>query len=638
LYGPDGSTPLTDTNGSGAIDTGVVAMGQAFKVTAKIETPPAAVVGDANVALLGFQSTISPVLTLDATIQSAVPAAFAQTLFEQPSRALSMIVSQPNATRKMPVTDDNWYEQGSTAPALAVAETVPGYFYAWTNLRYIDEIWRAEIEYRLTGKSGDPATGISKLTDHDHVTIQTLDIDPAVAVAPNGNIAVAWYRLIEQPDASKNYNVFLSILDSNGQPIGDAINITNNPNWRADQQPDYDVPAFASPRVAATADDRFLIAWHSSVLTYTHQGTDTIDVDLEDIYYAIYESDGISVTDAVKLSNNIPGEYTRSVEPALAAVDDTAFFITWVQHSEILSATRYGDIYFSVLSSSGAEIEEPTIVIDDHLPNDWRNADVVQLSGGNIIVAWRALGCDGYPWSSRIRYAVFKPNTYKRSGQPACLPPTIVADSADEGVSLVPDGVGRAIVTWTDSEWWADGKGAPRERLYYALLNANGNVATDPMIFYQSRPSLSQLSTGLYGYGSASRIFVDAAIAIDPLKTNGVVGVPVFLDVAYQNLGTLAGTGVIVTATLSSSLTYLGDNAPSAPSLDGRNIVWSLPPLSPWAKEAFTLEVQVEQSTEFLRGTLSNRAQPTTNHWLKSWFDTIPCSCRQSSSRTKPAA
>ena len=107
-------------------------------------------------------------------------------------------------------------------------------------------------------------------------------------------------------------------------------------------------------------------------------------------------------------------------------------------------------------------------------------------------------------------------------------------------------------------------------------------------------------STGR-GYGSASRIFLDAAIGIDPLTTDGLPGDLVALDIEINNLGIVTGTGVMVTVSLAHSLTYLASSLPSTPTVAGQNVIWTLPDLAPTAPNVYSIQMGVSQSAKLLR-------------------------------------
>jgi hypothetical protein len=89
-----------------------------------------------------------------------------------------------------------------------------------------------EIEYTLLDRYGDTARAVNKLTNHTGATWSTYDYEPAVAVAPNGHIGVAWYRyLYDSSDDAWNYNIYYAVLDPSGGVAVPPTNLTNNPVW-----------------------------------------------------------------------------------------------------------------------------------------------------------------------------------------------------------------------------------------------------------------------------------------------------------------------------------------------------------------------------------------------------------------------
>jgi len=95
LYGPDGITPLTDTNDNGMVDTGLVPQGSTFLVTARIAAPRDATLNDANAASIIVYSSRDVGKHKVATLQTVVPAFFAQVLQDNADGAMSLFLAQP---------------------------------------------------------------------------------------------------------------------------------------------------------------------------------------------------------------------------------------------------------------------------------------------------------------------------------------------------------------------------------------------------------------------------------------------------------------------------------------------------------------------------------------------------------------
>ena len=85
--------------------------------------------------------------------------------------------------------------------------------------------------------------------------MNTNDLAPAVAVAPDGNVGVLWYRDLYDDSSGTSrdlYNVYFAVLDASGDLVYGPANVTNNTEWY-----EWDThigPRFDTPRIAATDD------------------------------------------------------------------------------------------------------------------------------------------------------------------------------------------------------------------------------------------------------------------------------------------------------------------------------------------------------------------------------------------------
>lgn len=226
LYDDTGA-PLTDTDSDSTIDVGSVAQGNSTTIIAEVEAPSAVTVGDDNTAAITFRSSIDTSKSKTVSLQSTIPAPFAQVYQDDADGAMSLYLAQPSAQSVKKVTSD-WaggYE-------MAVAETSGGFVYLWNDYNWTGDFSTYEIKYTLLDNSGETARGISKLTNLSGATVNVYDYDPAVAVAPNGNIGVVWYRyLYDLSNYHWNYNIYYTVLNAAGDKVVQPTNLTNNPHW-----------------------------------------------------------------------------------------------------------------------------------------------------------------------------------------------------------------------------------------------------------------------------------------------------------------------------------------------------------------------------------------------------------------------
>jgi hypothetical protein len=483
LFREDGATPLGDSDRDGTVDTGSIAQGASQTVVVRVRAPDGARVGDADAVAVTARSSLDSGKSRTAYMQAAIPATFAQVYTDYADGAQSLFLVRPGSQVVRKATGD-WYGAGDPA----VAELAGGGFvYVWSRTRHLEppsDLYVDELEYALLDREGNTLHPVSRLTDLSSATLPTHDFQPTVAVAPNGRIGVTWYRYRWDPSTSLyNTNIYFAILDPSGSLVYGPANLTNNDLWRDWNDPN--VPAFFYPRVAATDDGRFVLAWVRDI--WESEGL------VDDIYYAIRASDGTPVKAVTRLTSDTPGD-SGYFDPALARVSGGRVILSWESR-----ASANDDIYYAVLSSSGTVVKPATDLSVDESVVDWRNYDVVQLPDGRIFLAWEAWGCFGDEWLPRIRFAILD-SAYNRVAGPTCLGRAVAASSGDTGVSVTAGGGGYAILTWMDSSYQF------RRNLYYALVGSDGTVRTPPMIMRSAgAPSGNPyIVTSFVGYGNTT--------------------------------------------------------------------------------------------------------------------------------------
>jgi hypothetical protein len=570
LYAADGTTPLTDTDGDGAVDTGPVAQGGTFTVTVKVQTPAVVNVGDDNSAVITIRSSLDTGKSKTVALQTAVPAPFAQVYRDDADGAMSLYLVQPGGQAVKKATPD-WYYGYNTA----VAEAPNGNFiYAWNGERCLDSncnVYVTEIEYALLDRYGNVVRPVSKLTDHTGATMDTYDYSPAVAVAPNGRIGVLWTQELWNSSTNQsNFNIYFAILDASGNRVYGPVNLTNNNVW-GDPWSDLNVPWLYSPRIAATGDNHFVLAWQRE-----HQESGGW---VEDIYYTVRDANGGIIKDVTRFTYDTPGWDEGHNGINLSPLTNNRAIMTWFRSG------ANGGVYFAVFDSSGNIVKGMTNLGRDGSGTWYDSTDVVQLPNGRIVVAWVK--------NLRVRFAIldsaYNPVVwYTELTNPS-------APTGDRDISVTADSANHAILTWMDAGW------SYHSNLYYALVDGNGNVLTPPMIFRTAGipPRGSQyIQTSYEGYGNTSYSWtppsgVDGVAAFSASLFGGPPGGNAAVGVRYANRGATIATGVVLTATLDSNLTYVSDTSGVVPTVSGNKVVWNLPDLGFLESRDFTLYVRV---------------------------------------------
>ena len=119
-----------------------------------------------------------------------------------------------------------------------------------------------------------------------------------------------------------------------------------------------------------------------------------------------------------------------------------------------------------------------------------------------------------------------------------------------------------------------------RTNLYYALVDSNGNVLTDPVSFRTSQATSPRIDTSYEGYGNTSYSLITPTTGdVDTWVTSSLVGAApggaAAIPASVGNYGSSLATTVVLTGTLDSNLGYTGAS-PVPTSVSGDTIVWNL--------------------------------------------------------------
>jgi hypothetical protein len=580
LYADDGVTPLTDTDSDGVIDTGPVSQNSIKKFIAKVKAPAGTAVGAANTSTITVTSSLDIGKSKIVTLQSAIPTSFAQVYRDNSKNGmLSLYLVQPAGQKEKFVTE-SW--SGGWDPAIAEAPN-GNFIYTWSRGHCIDDtncnIYVSEIEYTVVNKYGEIVRPVTKLTNLSSATMHTYDSNPVVAVASNGRIGIVWYRYQYQSidPYLYNFNIYMALLDSNGSPVYSPANLTNNNSWG--NYNTLNAPDFYNPRIAATGDNRFVLAWQR----YMRTSNDTsLDYSLNDIYYAVRDSNGGSVLVPTQFTSDTWGTstYEGYRYPNLADLANNRVLLTFSRESD-------SDIYIAVLGSDGSVIKGQTnLSLDSQTYFDYA-PDAVQLSDGKIAVAW-----EGYQGMYKIRFAILDAAYNKIAGPTTLTNPAAVF--GENSVSISADQSGRAVLTWRDTHYYNN---IPRN-LYYALVSSSGAIVTQPMIFRMSEGSYPYIETSS-GYGNTTYSSIgpnpDGALTMSGSVYGATPGGAAIVPVSYTNHGNSKAEDITLTLTYSIDLTYLSDTSGITPSLGAGTVTWDLSALQFLEENTFLLNLGVPE-------------------------------------------
>lgn len=545
LFFSESGFPLTDTDADGLIDTGSIPMGSSVTLRISVQTPSGVNIGDSNSVSITITSSKNPVKFKLATIKSAIPAPFAQIFSDHAGGAVSLELIQPTSTLVKKITPDYYWPE-----SLSVAEKGGGFINIWNSYKYLESNSRFETEYALSDLSGNIVRPITLLKDNSSTEFFVQEDAPALDVAPNGRIGLTWQNYTYSYSTNKyKYDIYFAVLDSSGNTVVSPTNITNNPFGTGS---DLNFPRDFSPTIAATGDNRFVIAWYRS----TRETNGSVD----DIYFTTIGSDGTIVKPNTRFTSDTAGWDKSYVNPSLTTLTGNRVIMAWLQKENY----TYQAV-FTVLNSNGTEA-----IVKTGLGFYLNNMDMVQLSSGQILVAGQDISTP-----TKIYYTLLDGSSYSPiMGFTELSSPAAITGNAY--VSVAADEDGHGILTWMDQYYDF------RHNLYYALIDSSGAVLTLPMIFRTSMASDGIIQTSDKGYGNTSYSLVspttpnvDLKLTVPPntFATSGGIGK---VTATIQNIGKGLSTPTIVTATINPSLTYLSAE-PAPISVVGNVITWSVP-------------------------------------------------------------
>lgn len=548
LLAADGSTPLADTDSDGSVDSGEVAQDAAATIFVEVLAPHIVNVGDACQLTLQAASSLDPARVQSSQVNVVIPAPFAQTYHDAADEAQSVLLAKPDRQLLRKTAPDQTEPRNG-----ALVEAPNGNQVSiWQKVRCLDAncaVSFGELELAILGRDGSIVRAATRLTDFTGSTQSRYDSAPVIAVAPNGRIGVIWQRLLYNENGQPNYNLYFASLDSAGNISGAITNLTQNTTWG------FETPFYYYGRIAATGDNRFVLAWYAS--SFTASGS------LRDIYFDIRDAQGAPVA-AGKITSDTPGSDQGYSSPAVTALANNRVLVAYAGRSGATNSTHY-----LVLDSSGNTIQ-PAAAIDAAS----YGLDAAQFSDGRIILTWSNWMIQGL-----IQYVILDGNTNTVLSGPVGLDNPASA-TGDDLVSVTTDRAGRAILTWTDSN------SGYRRNLYYALIASDGSEVTAPMIFHTAavqEDGSRSLTTSSEGAGNTSYTFEpsspqhDAFVRLPGLvvaRPAGIARIPIY----FGNAGAAAASGISVRVALGASLGYVSSNLGITPVLGSLNTwTWTVP-------------------------------------------------------------
>jgi len=203
------------------------------------------------------------------------------------------------------------------------------------------------------------------------------------------------------------------------------------------------------------------------VVTWDYYDTNTEDQSIGDIYYAVLDNNGNLVTPPTSLTGAVYDGPIFSDASLLPLAGDKVL----VAYQRYDDTTKMVDLVYRVLTPGGSTGSE-TVIESNVRPS---LVDMVLLAENHPLLGWVSQDLLGE--YAEVRYAVLNADASSFVSAPTSL---IQMDQRPaEKISVASDSSGHGILVWGEIY---------TQRLYYALVDSAGGVVTPPMAFRQAAP------------------------------------------------------------------------------------------------------------------------------------------------------
>jgi hypothetical protein len=531
-------TPCTDTNGNGLPDTGLMPQGSTTLVQVRIESPAIINPTEYQDATVEIRSGLDPGTMKAAYLQVSAPAAFAQAYSGQGGDLLAygsgVYLATPATQIQRLYNDTSWN--------MNLVE-LPGGQYIFVNSQYRalnENNWYpsvTEIYTSIIDREGQVVRALTKLADHSNATVSTEDTDIATAVAPDGSIGLVWTRQLYNIDTSEYLrNVYFTILNPDGSVKYGPMRLTSNDQWG--NWSTYYLPRYGGTTIAATDNNRFVIAWDESMRLPDNSWS-------ENIYLTVRNTNGAEIKTITRLTDPAAGQFNA---PFIKQISGARLLLLFTRFDGTNNHATY-----QLLDSNGSVIQPDTLVPG---ADNWAAQPIfAEFGNGNLAVVW-SLG-------DRYRYVILNSLLNQVAGPFIIYHPAMsVSQYYSPSMSMALDPNGNLVMTWNDPEQ------NNQKNLYFAIINPAGEVMTQTMIFLKSK--WGSLLAGKSGYSLATYTMAATTGGVDleiqapeynPAIPAGTGSIPV----RFASLGEGDATSVTVTMVLPDGVVYLGDNSGVTP-------------------------------------------------------------------------
>jgi len=570
-------TILYDTNSNSTIDTGPLKAGESQDYIAVTHAPSIANTADSNQAQITAVSQLDSTIKRPFSINTAIPAPFAQLYTGGSNRSLHVSSSQPSGQSVTKVSDTAF------ARELAISRLLENqYISVWSKWRTSNDestMAKVDLAYAIHNQSDSAAAVPTWLTADGHPEYEVGNLNPVIATTADGYIGIIWLNQLADADYQNTQtNIFFAILDRNGNMVLGPTNLTQNTmfgNWLTPN-----LPGYYEPTLIATDDSRFLLFWGKSI-------SPTQGVYENGIEYQIFESTGIAQTDISPLMSMDTLGYNR--HPSLIQMVDGQLLLSYLNIDSGIS--------YAILNSDGTLARAATVL-------DENGGDVAstQLPNGNLLLAWTHSDYEND--ITKIRYRLVDGETFLPMGSTTVVEP-FVGTQHLANVSITHNAAGQGVLTWGEQNG---------TYLGYLLLDGAGTQLTPPTQFASAEIGPEGFSQVRVGFGSQNHEH-NAPFAFTPTTRNqadlsietstvagGQPGGTATIEVDVKNSGLQTANETQLVATLDPTLELIDavpppDNVQAATLQMGGTYTWTLPSIDYLGGGSVVLRTTVPSTT-----------------------------------------
>jgi len=293
-----------------------------------------------------------------------------------------------------------------------------------------------------------------------------------------------------------------------------------------------------------------------------------------DLYYSIRSTNGEIVLEPTNMTVDHPGASLHD-RIAIAGLSGNRFIVTYVRIQFINNMGVFFLLYRE-FDSEGNQLS-PYQGFDAYVD------DITQFSNGNILLAGSFY--TGEKWEEGYRLVDGESFEILFSSPAGALFHPASTQRVDD-VFVTKNNQGRAAITWTD----INGK-----YIYYVEVDENGTIISGPSIARTAGKDKS-INIGQEGYSSTTNTWqppngVDLLASLTQISYNRRSDNVAEIELSYANQGLITATNSQLRLILDEGMTYVEDTFSIIPTIEDLTITWDLHELAFAEGEQFSVIV-----------------------------------------------